>query len=114
MATTGAGIFYDGVTSDRRKVVVDIGGDTIEVSAPEGALLARWRFADISPPATSGGVLRLGIANATSAARLEIHDQALAAALLARAAPTDQTGLTDRRTRLKVVAFSLAAIAVLV
>src|SRR5258707_11178018 len=115
MTTSGTGIFYDGLTSDRRKVAVEIGGDAIEVRAGDGALLARWRFADIYPLATSAaGVLRIGLANANAAARLEIHDQALAAALLARTKPSDRTGLTDRRTRAKVVAYSVAAIATLV
>src|SRR5258708_3635877 len=114
MTTSGIGIFYDGLTSDRRKVAVEIGGDAIEVRAGDGALLAQWRIADISPLAASVGVLRIRLANANAAARLEIHDQALAAALLARTKPSDRTGLTDRRTRAKVVAYSVAAIATLV
>ncbi|HWN51709.1 MAG TPA: M48 family metallopeptidase [Xanthobacteraceae bacterium] len=114
MTTTGDGIFYDGRTSDRRKVAVDIGSDAVQVSAPDGALLAQWRFTDIAPLTTPAGVLRLGLANATAAARLEIHDRTLAGALLAHVKPTDRTGLTDRRTRVKVVAFSLAAIATLI
>jgi len=114
MTTTGTGIFYDGVTSDRRKVAVEIVGDVIEVRAPGGDLLAQWPLTDISPLATSAAVLRIGLANSQVAARLEIHDQALAAALLARAKPADRTGLTDYATRAKVVGFSLAAIATLV
>ena len=114
MTTSGTGIFYDGLTSDRRKVAVEIGGDAIEVRTPDGALLARWRFTDISPVATAAGDLRIGLANASVAARLEIHDQALAATLLTRTKPSDRAGLTDRRTRAKVVALSLAAIATLV
>src|SRR6266446_6713381 len=112
MITSGTGIFYDGLTSDRRKVAVEIGGDAIEVRAGDGALLAQWRFADISPLMTPAGVLRVGLAKA--AARLVIHDQALAAALIARTKSSDRTGLTDRRTRTKVVAYSVAAIATLV
>src|SRR5258708_20422975 len=96
MTTSGIGIFYDGLTSDRRKVAVEIGGDAIEVRAGDGALLAQWRIADISPLAASVGVLRIRLANANAAARLEIHDQALAAALLARTKPSDRTALTAR------------------
>jgi len=114
MTTTGTGIFYDGCTSDRREVTVDIGGDAVQVRASDGAVLAQWRFAEIAPAATPAGILRIGLVNAKAAARLEIRDQALAAALLARAKPTNRTGLTDRRTRIKVVAFSLAGIATLV
>jgi peptidase M48-like protein len=114
MTTTGTGIFYDGITSNRREVTVEIAGDAIEVRGPGGCLKARWHFADISPLAASAGALRIGLAKAKTTARLEIHDQALAAALLARANPADRTGLTDRATRMKVVGFSLAAIATLV
>src|SRR5262245_26115653 len=114
MTTSGTGIFYDGLTSDRREVVVELGLDDIEVRAPAGDVLARWPFALISPVATPAGFLRIGLANAQVAARLEIHDQALAAALLARTKPSDRTGLTDGRTRAKVVAYSLAAIVTLV
>jgi hypothetical protein len=114
MTTSGPGTFYDGLTSDRHEVAVELDGDAVRISAPDGAMLAQWRFADISPLATPAGVLRVGLTDAKAAARLEIHDQALAAALLARANPSNRTGLTDRRTRVKVVAYSLAAIATLV
>jgi Zn-dependent protease with chaperone function len=114
MTTTGTGIFYDGLTSDRHKVAVDITGDAIEVKAADGTVLVRWGFADVYPLATSNNVLRIGNAGARVAARLEIHDQAMVAALLARLKRTDRTGMTDGRTRLKVVAYSLAAIATLV
>jgi predicted Zn-dependent protease len=114
MMTTGTGIFYDGLTSDRHKVAVDIAGDAIEVKTPDGVLLARWRLDEVYPLATSNEVLRIGVASARIAARLEIHDSELAAGLLAHLKRTDRSGLTDGRTRLKVVAYSLAAIVSLV
>jgi Peptidase family M48 len=114
MTTTGTGIFYDGLTSDRHKVAVGIAGDAIEVRAPDGALLARWRLDEVYPLATTNEVLRIGVASARIAARLEVHNSELAAALLGRLKPADRSGLTDGRTRLKVVAYSLAAIASLV
>jgi Peptidase family M48 len=114
LMTTGTGIFYDGLTSARRVVAVDIAGDMVEVTALDGAVLARWRLEEVYPLATSNDVLRVGVASAKVAARLEIHDSALAAAFLTRLKQADRTGLTDRRTRLKVVAYSLAAVASLV
>jgi hypothetical protein len=110
MTTTGPGIFYDGLTSDRHKAVVAIVGNAIEVKAPDGAHLARWRLEEVYPLATTNEVLRVGLASAKVATRLEIHDSALAAELLARIKQADRSGLTDRRTRLKVVAYSLVAI----
>jgi Zn-dependent protease with chaperone function len=114
MTTNGTGIFYDGLTSERHKVGVDIAGGAIEMRAPDGALKARWRLDEVYPLATSNDVLRIGVASAKVAARLEIHDSELATALLALLKRTDRSGLTDRRTRLKVVAYSLVAIATLV
>jgi hypothetical protein len=114
MTTTGTGIFYDGLTSDRHKVALDIVGDALEVKAPDGILLARWRIDEAYPLATSNEVLRIGVASATVAARLEILDAELAAALLPRLKRTDRSRLTDGRTRVRVVAWSMAAIASLV
>jgi Zn-dependent protease with chaperone function len=114
MTTNGIGIFYDGLTSDRHKVAVDVAGDAIEIKAPDGAVKAQWRLDEVYPLATSNEVLRIGVSSAKVAARLEINDPELAAALLARLKRTDSSGFTDRSTRLKVVAYSLAAIATLV
>jgi Zn-dependent protease with chaperone function len=114
MTTSGTGIFYDGLTSDRREVAVYVAGDAIEVKAPDGGLLARWRLDEVYPLATSNQVLRIGVASAKVAARLEIRDSALAEALLARLKRTGRSGFTDGGTRLKVVAYSLAAIVTLV
>jgi Zn-dependent protease with chaperone function len=114
MTTNGTGIFYDGLTSDRHKVAVEVASDAIEIKATDGAVKARWRLDEVYPLATSNEVLRIGVASAKVAARLEIHDSELSAALLARLKRTDRSGLTDRRTRLKVVVYSLAAIASLV
>ncbi len=114
MTTNGTGTFYNGLTSDRHEVAVDIVSDAIEVKAPEGVLLARWRLDEVYPLAGTSEVLRLGVASAKVAARLEIRDSALAAALLARLKRTERSGFTDSGTRLKVVAYSLAAIGTLV
>jgi Zn-dependent protease with chaperone function len=111
--TSGPALFYDGLTSARRKVTVELSADAVRIGAPDGGTLAQWRFGDIALP-TPAGVLRVGLVGAKAAARLEIHDPALAAALLARTGPADQSGLTNRRTRRKVVLYSLLAIATLV
>ena len=68
---TGTGIFYDGLTSDRHKVTVDIAGDAIEVKTPDGSLLVRWRIDEAYPLATSNEVLRIGVASAKSCTNSE-------------------------------------------
>jgi hypothetical protein len=104
-----SGIFYDGFTSARHAVAVELGPDTVDIRTADGGILAVWPFARIAPLAAPDGVLRLGEANRNSTARLEIRDAALAAALMSRAKAADCSGLTDRRKRAKVVAWCFAA-----
>lgn len=109
MSTTGAGIFYDGFTSARHAVAVELGPDAVEIRTTDGGILAAWPFAGIAPLAAPEGVLRIGEADSNRTARLEIRDAALAAALMSRAKAADRSGLTDRGKRAKVVAWSFAA-----
>jgi Zn-dependent protease with chaperone function len=107
-------VFFDGRTNARQPVAVQLGPDAVEISAPERRLLAAWRFADIALFAAPKGMLRIGEAaggtRGKTAARLEIRDTAFAAELMGRAKPRDQRGVTDGRTRAKVVLCSMAAI----
>jgi peptidase M48-like protein len=107
----GSGIYFDGLTNARQPVAVALGTDAVEITAPEGGLLAAWRFAEIAPLATPAGILRIGQPDSKVAARLEIRDCAFASALLGRTKAFDRSGLTDRRTRAKVVLWSAVAIA---
>jgi Zn-dependent protease with chaperone function len=109
MSTTGPGTFYDGLTSARNSVTVELVDGLLRISATDGRPLAEWRCAEIAPVATPEGVLRLGLPTGESAARLEIHDKALADAVAQAALPCDRTGLTDERVRNRVVRYSLLA-----
>jgi hypothetical protein len=113
MNTTGPGTFYDGLTSARHAVTVTLDDSTVRIGSADGATLAEWRTADIAPVSTPEGVLRVGLAGGPATARLEIHDEALAAAVVAAARPCDRTGMTDAHTRHRVAIYSLVAIAVL-
>ena len=101
MSSAGSGIFFDGRTSARQAVAVMLGRDAVEISAPDGAMLAAWPFAEIAPLATPEGVLRVGRVKSADVARLEIRDAALAGELMGRARRPDRSGLTDWRTRAK-------------
>ncbi len=114
MSTTGPATFYDGLTSARHDVVVDLDDGALRISAGDGRKLTEWRVADIAPVSTPEGVLRLGLPAGESAARLEIHDKALSEAVVRSARPCDRTGLTDHRTRLRVVSYSALAVVVLI
>jgi Zn-dependent protease with chaperone function len=114
MMRSGSGIFYDGITSARHIVGVELGAAALLVRAAEGHLLARWPYGDLEHLSAHDGVLRLGRAGSAVLARLEVHDPELAAAIDEQAATVDRTGTIERRGRTKVIAWSVAAVVSLV
>jgi Zn-dependent protease with chaperone function len=110
-AISGPAVFFDGVTSMRRTVTVDLGLTALEIRAGAGETLAEWPYGALAAYAAPDGVVRLGRAGSPMPARLEIHDGGLAAALQARAGRIRQFGAVEPRTRVKVVGWSLAAVA---
>jgi Zn-dependent protease with chaperone function len=111
---SGPGVFYDGTTSARHSVSVELERDALLVRAAEGYLLARWPYGELEHLSAHEGMLRLGRAGSPVLARLEVHDPALAAAIDERAATVDRTGASERRGRAKVVFWSIAAVVSLV
>ena len=110
MAAAGTGIFFDGATSARRPVLVELASDGVIVrDAEERDMLVRWPYAELDHLAAPAGVLRLTRSGARSLARLEVRDPALAHAIDEASVPVDRSGATERRGRMKVIAWSLAA-----
>jgi Zn-dependent protease with chaperone function len=110
MAAAGTGIFFDGITSARRSVLVELGSDGVVVrDAQERDMLARWPYDELDHLAAPEGVLRLGRANGRPLARLEVRDPALIAAIDDASVPVDRSGATERRGRMRVVVWSLIA-----
>jgi Zn-dependent protease with chaperone function len=110
MAIAGTGIFFDGVTSARRAVLVELASDGVVVrDAEDRDMLARWPYGELDHLAAPAGVLRLGSTGARSLARLEVRDASLAHAIDEASVPVDRSGATERRGRYKVIAWSLAA-----
>jgi len=110
MATSGTGIFFDGVSSARRPALVELAADGLLVrDAQERAMLARWPYNELDQLASPPGVLRLGRARAARLARLEVRDPALIAAIDEASVPVDRSGASERRNRLKVVVWSCIA-----
>src|SRR5262245_29548932 len=110
MVASGTGIFFDGVTSARRAVLVELSPDGLVVrDAEESAMLARWPYDELDHLAAPDGVLRLGRAGAPRPARLEVRELALIAAIDDASVPVDRSGTAERRNRAKVVIWSVIA-----
>ena len=115
MAAAGTGIFFDGMTGARRSVLVELGSDGVIVrDAEERDMLARWPYDELDHLAAPEGLLRLGRAGAKSTARLEVRDLSLAAAIDDASVPVDRSGASERRSRIRVIGWSLAAVLSLV
>jgi Zn-dependent protease with chaperone function len=107
--TAGAGIYFDGRTSARHDARVTLGQPALQIAGHDGALLAEWPYDEIEGLAAPDNVLRLGRRGSATLERLEILDPAFAAAIDARADYVDRTGARQRRQRLSVIGWSVAA-----
>jgi Zn-dependent protease with chaperone function len=110
MRTSGPAWYFDGRTSARLAATAELGAQSLQIRSPSGDLLAEWPYAELGVFSAPEGVLRLGRPRSPGAARLEIRDSELAAAFDAHAGAVRRVGAIDRRSRVKVVGWSLAAL----
>jgi len=110
MITSGPAWYFDGRTSARLAATAELGAQSLQIRSPSGDLLAEWPYAELGVFSAPEGVLRLGRPRSPGAARLEIRDSELAAAFDAQAGAVRRVGALDRRSRLKVVGWSFAAL----
>src|SRR5476649_1064589 len=107
--TSGAGIFFDGITGTRHDAVVLLGNSALQIATAGAQLLATWPYNEIEGLAAPDKMLRIGRRGNAMLARLEIVDPKFAAAVDARATYVDRTGLAQRRQRASVIGWSIAA-----
>jgi Zn-dependent protease with chaperone function len=111
MTISGRATFFDGMTSARRDVTVDLAPDALRILGGDGSTLAEWRYDRLETRSAPDEALRLGQAGSSVLARLEVRDPQLAAAIDDRSLPVDRSGRGERRMRTQVVVWSLAATA---
>ena len=108
---SGAGTYFDGVTSARRDVVVELATGGLQISDRDGHLWAQWPYDEIEGLAAPDNMLRLGRRGSATLERLEIRDPAFAAEIDARSAHVDRTGALRRSQRMRVIGWSIGATA---
>ena len=111
---SGSATYFDGKSSLRQSVTIDTAPTALRIQSADGTLLAEWPYAELQSFTAPEGTLRLGRRRNPLLARLEIRDAALAAAIDQEATTIDRSGLSERRNRRKVVAWTFAATASLV
>ena len=117
-ALRGPAVYFDGTSSARNDVVVELGGAALRILARRSAdcdrVLDEWAYVDLRRMSAPEGMLRLGRRGETLLARLEIRDPVLVDAVEARAEALDRGGALERRLRRKVITLSFAAAASLI
>jgi predicted Zn-dependent protease len=111
MAKSGPAIFFDGKSSTRHAVTVELDPSALLVRSASGALLARWPYDELEQSSAHEGVFRIGHLSGDTLERVDIRDPELAHAVDVLSIPVDRTGLRQRRNRRKVVLWSVAAVA---
>lgn len=106
---SGSGIFFDGNSSTRQEVTVELAPADLVLRSREGQLLAQWPYAELNQAHSPDQVLRLGRGR-ESLARLEIRDPVFAAAIDDKATAVDRTGAVQRRMNMKVAALVIIAV----
>ena len=109
MVKWGPGNFYDGKTSARQSVTVELDPTMLNIRADQGHLFVRWPYTELEMLPAPDGMRRLAKAGNAVLARLDIRGTALIAALDERALSAGAAGANQRRGRRKVVAWSIAA-----
>jgi predicted Zn-dependent protease len=104
----GEAFYFDGAGARRRTVHVALESEGVAI-AEAGARLAFWRYADLRPADSPGGMLRLAAAGAPELARLEIRDPALIQAIGFRVPGLEKQGARDRAGTSRIVVWSLTA-----
>ena len=113
MVKSGVGIYFDGVTSARHSVEVHLDPAIMRIMDEQGSVYVRWPYDELTHLSAPDGLLRLGRAG-HGLERLEIRDHDLAHAIDELSVPVDRSGATEHRSRLRIVAWSLAAVVSLV
>ena len=90
--SSGTGIYFDGVTSARHEVVVELAPTGLKISSRDGKPWGEWPYHEIEELDAPDNILRLGRRGSATLERLEIRDPAFAGEIDARAIHVDRTG----------------------
>ncbi len=110
MSSSGPAIFFDGETSARHPVTIDLAPEGLIIRDTAGAVLETWRYGELEQAASSDDVLRIARTGNRRLERLEVHDAQLATAIDDLAIVVDRSGRTMRRGRRRAALWSIAAV----
>ena len=111
MTKSGHAIFFDGKTTARHDVTVELAPAELIIRDADGTVLAQWGYDDLETLSAPDSVLRVGKRGNPVLARLEVRDPELAAAIDEFSVPVDRSGRSERRMRRNIVIWTVVATA---
>ncbi|MGD9924804.1 MAG: M48 family metallopeptidase, partial [Pseudorhodoplanes sp.] len=107
---SGPAVYFDGVTAARQIVTLACTPSGLDLSRPDGTVIAQWPYDRLQHLNAPAQVIRIGLRSSDKLARLEIHDPSLADAIDRACPDIDRTDATARAEQRRAMLWSLAAI----
>src|SRR5687768_7351302 len=109
MAKTGTGLFFDGVTSARQDVTLELAPTALIIRSQAGAELGAWPYVKLRHQSAPDHVFRIALRENPVLARVEIYDADFAHEVDLLAPLIDRTGAAARRAQLQAAFWAIAA-----
>ncbi|HTK14185.1 MAG TPA: M48 family metallopeptidase [Xanthobacteraceae bacterium] len=107
---SGKAIYFDGMTSARQTITVEILDDALALRTTYGKAIGLWPAGRLDQLSAPDGLLRVGLHGSDGLERIEIRDPVFAAAVDDMAETVDRTGLRERKLRHRVVLLSIGTL----
>jgi Zn-dependent protease with chaperone function len=106
---TSDAVFFDGATSARHDVTLELNDYAVVIFGPAGELIDQWPYPRLKHLSAPAHIFRVGLRKADNLARLEIADQEMAHAIDLACPDIDRTGASARKARGRAITLSFLA-----
>lgn len=106
---TGAARYFDGRTSARQNVTLELAPDALVIFDSEGKVIDQWSYIRLKHLSAPDHIFRVGLRKNPVLARLEITDMELAHEIDLLAPDIDRTGASARKDRRRAIGWACFA-----
>jgi len=104
-----AAVYFDGVTSARHDVTIELMPAGVVIRGADGAALDEWPYPRMKHLSAPEHIFRIGLRKSPNLARLEVYDQGVAHEIDLACPDIDRTGASARALRRQAIAWSFVA-----
>jgi predicted Zn-dependent protease len=106
---TSAAVYFDGVTSARHEVTIELNERAVVIFDRAGDLIDQWPYPRLKHLSAPAHIFRIALRKSESLARLEITDHDMAHAIDLACPDIDRTGASARKDRRQAIVLSFLA-----